>query len=302
MFGGNQMRPNLHIEDMVDAYLLMLEAPHEKIHGETFNIGFQNHSIAEIANIVKKVVEEEMPDKGEIEIVTTPSNDIRSYHVNSDKVARVLGFGPKRNIEDAVRDLTRAFRNHLLPQQLRRRLVLQRPHDEEARREMSGERKTAVVTGGAGFIGSHMVDLLVERGYRVRVIDNLVGGREANIAQHTPAIRTSFSKRPTFAAISPATRCSSGVDYVFHFAGIGDIVPSIERPLEYMAANVQGTVHMLECARHAGVEEIRLCRVVVLLWAGRHADARGPSARAAISLCAEQVSRRAGGLSLAQGL
>jgi nucleoside-diphosphate-sugar epimerase len=115
VFGGNQMRPNLHIEDMVDAYLLMLTAPHEKINGEIFNIGFQNYSITEIANMVKKVVEEEMPEKGEIKIVTTPSNDFRSYHVNSDKVKRVLGFEPKRNIEDAVRDITRAFRNHLLP-------------------------------------------------------------------------------------------------------------------------------------------------------------------------------------------
>jgi nucleoside-diphosphate-sugar epimerase len=116
VFGGNQMRPNLHVEDMVDAYLVMLEAPHEKVHGETFNIGFQNHSIAEIANVVKRVVEEGMPEKGDIKIVTTPSNDMRSYHVNSDKVKRVLGFTPKRSIEDAVRDLTRAFQNHLLPQ------------------------------------------------------------------------------------------------------------------------------------------------------------------------------------------
>jgi NAD dependent epimerase/dehydratase family len=58
------MRPNLHVEDMVDAYHVMLTAPAEKIHGETFNIGFQNHSIAEIANLVKKVAEEEMPEKG----------------------------------------------------------------------------------------------------------------------------------------------------------------------------------------------------------------------------------------------
>jgi len=115
VFGGNQMRPNLHVEDMVDAYLLMLTAPHEKIHGEIFNIGFENHSIAEIANMVKKVVEEEMPEKGDIKIVTTPTNDMRSYHVNSDKVRRVLGFAPKRSIEDAVRDLARGFRNHLLP-------------------------------------------------------------------------------------------------------------------------------------------------------------------------------------------
>jgi len=115
VFGGNQMRPNLHIDDMVDAYLTMLEAPHEKVQGETFNIGFQNYSIAEIAGMVKRVIEEEMPEKGEIKIVTTPSNDMRSYHVNSDKVARVLGFKPKRSIEDAVRDLTRAFGNYLLP-------------------------------------------------------------------------------------------------------------------------------------------------------------------------------------------
>jgi nucleoside-diphosphate-sugar epimerase len=115
VFGGNQMRPNLHVEDMVDAYLLMLEAPHEKVHGETFNIGFQNHSIANIARMVKRVVEEEFPGKGEIDILTTPTNDMRSYHVNSDKVKRVLGFEPKRSIEDAVRDLARAFRNHLLP-------------------------------------------------------------------------------------------------------------------------------------------------------------------------------------------
>ena len=114
VFGGDQMRPNLHIEDMVDAYQLMLEAPHEKIHGEVFNIGFENHSIASIAKMVQKIVGEEFPDKGEIGIVTTPSDDNRSYHVNSDKVFRVLGYRPKRTIEDAVRDLARAFRNHLL--------------------------------------------------------------------------------------------------------------------------------------------------------------------------------------------
>jgi nucleoside-diphosphate-sugar epimerase len=114
VFGGGQMRPNLHIQDMVEAYELMLTAPHEKIHGEIFNIGFENHSIADLARMVRRVVQEEMPEKGPIEIVTTPSNDNRSYHVNSDKVRRVLGFAPKRTVEDAVRDLVRAFGNHLL--------------------------------------------------------------------------------------------------------------------------------------------------------------------------------------------
>jgi nucleoside-diphosphate-sugar epimerase len=92
----------------------MLKAPHEKIHGEVFNIGFENHSIADIAKMVQKIVGEEFPEKGEIGIVTTPSDDNRSYHVNSDKVFRALGYRPKRTIEDAVRDLARAFRNHLL--------------------------------------------------------------------------------------------------------------------------------------------------------------------------------------------
>lgn len=115
VFGGAQMRPNLHVEDMVDAYEVMLAAPHEKIHREIFNIGFQNHSISDIALKAKKIVEEELPGRQPIKIETTPSNDNRSYHVNSDKIKRVLGFQPKRNIEDAVRDLARAFKNHLLP-------------------------------------------------------------------------------------------------------------------------------------------------------------------------------------------
>ena len=109
VFGGAQMRPNLHIDDMADAYLLMLDAPREKVHGETFNIGFQNHSIADIAEIVKGVVGDN------IEIVTTPTDDMRSYRVNSDKVRHVLDFMPRRTIEDAARDVARAFRNHLLP-------------------------------------------------------------------------------------------------------------------------------------------------------------------------------------------
>jgi nucleoside-diphosphate-sugar epimerase len=99
---------------MVDAYQLMLTAPHDKIHGEVFNIGFENHSIADLALIVKRVVEEETPGRHEVDIVTTPSDDNRSYHVNSDKIRRVLDFRVKRTIEDAVRDLSRAFRNHLL--------------------------------------------------------------------------------------------------------------------------------------------------------------------------------------------
>ena len=115
VFGGEQQRPNLHIQDMCDLYKLLLELPDEKIAGETFNAGYQNQSIMEIAKIVKKVVQEEFREKGDIPIVTTPSNDTRSYRITSDKIAAKLGFRPKRTIEDAVRDLCRAFKEGKLP-------------------------------------------------------------------------------------------------------------------------------------------------------------------------------------------
>ena len=115
VFGGDQLRPNIHIQDMCDLYELLLELPDEKIAGETFNAGYHNHSIMDIAQMVRKVGQEEFPEKGEIEIVTTPTNDIRSYHINSDKIAAKLGFRPKRGIEDAVRDLCRAFKAGKLP-------------------------------------------------------------------------------------------------------------------------------------------------------------------------------------------
>jgi nucleoside-diphosphate-sugar epimerase len=110
VFGGDQMRPNLHILDYCDAVEALLDAPDGKIANEIFNVGYQNMSIMQIARLVKRVVEEEFPAKGDIAIVTTPSVDNRSYHINSDKVARVLGYKPRRSIEDAVRDLCRAFR------------------------------------------------------------------------------------------------------------------------------------------------------------------------------------------------
>ena len=108
----------------------------------------------------------------------------------------------------------------------------------------------AIVTGGAGFIGSHMVDLMLERGYRVRAIDNLVGGRESNVAHLAKNADFDFDRRD-LRAIGPDDAVWKGAERVVHFAGIGDIVPSIERPMEYMSANVQGTVHALEGARAA---------------------------------------------------
>jgi nucleoside-diphosphate-sugar epimerase len=110
VFGGEQMRPNLHIVDYCEAVELLLEAPDEKVANEIFNVGYQNMSIMDIALLVKRVVEAEIPERKNIDIVTTPSDDKRSYHINSDKIRRVLGFTPRHSIEEAVRDLCRAFR------------------------------------------------------------------------------------------------------------------------------------------------------------------------------------------------
>ncbi len=113
----------------------------------------------------------------------------------------------------------------------------------------------AIVTGGAGFIGSHTVDLLISRGFRVRVIDDLSGGRLSNLARHVgnPDLEVYEQDIRT---LEPGNAVFAGARHVYHFAGIGDIVPSIERPLAYMDVNVQGTVRVLECARAAAVEKL----------------------------------------------
>jgi nucleoside-diphosphate-sugar epimerase len=110
VFGGTQKRPNIHIEDVTDLYVELLTLPDEKIAGETFNAGYENHTVSQLAAFVKKIVEEEYPSKTPIQITTTPSDDNRSYHVSSRKIAEKLGWKPRRTIEDAVRDLCRAFK------------------------------------------------------------------------------------------------------------------------------------------------------------------------------------------------
>lgn len=111
----------------------------------------------------------------------------------------------------------------------------------------------SIVTGGAGFIGSHMVDLLLAEGHEVRVVDNLVGGHQENLA-HVSNDATLSCHWEDINDLPPDSAIFDGAKYVFHFAGIGDIVPSIEQPIDYMNTNVQGTVRVLECARHSGVK------------------------------------------------
>jgi nucleoside-diphosphate-sugar epimerase len=103
VFGGGQMRPNLHIEDMTDLYLRTLEWPAEAIDGRTYNAGYQNHTVGEIAAIVQSVMGED------VGIVTTPTDDNRSYHISSERIRRELGFAPRHTIQEAVQDLKAAF-------------------------------------------------------------------------------------------------------------------------------------------------------------------------------------------------
>ncbi|EMN47130.1 NADH(P)-binding protein, PF13460 family [Leptospira interrogans str. L1207] len=112
VFGGAQLRPNIHIDDMVDAYLVLLRAPKEKVAGEIFNAGYLNFTVSEIANMVKEVIGED------VKLVTTPTDDNRSYHISSDKIFNKLGFRANRSIKLAAEDLKKAFDSGLLPNSL----------------------------------------------------------------------------------------------------------------------------------------------------------------------------------------
>lgn len=110
VFGGDQLRPNLHVKDYCNAVIALINAEDDKINNQIFNVGYQNLSIKEIAQIVKKVVQINFPEKKHIEIETTKSDDNRSYHINSEKIKNILNFEPKLTIEDAVNDLCKQFK------------------------------------------------------------------------------------------------------------------------------------------------------------------------------------------------
>ena len=116
------------------------------------------------------------------------------------------------------------------------------------------KKKIALVTGGAGFIGSHLVDLLLKKGFQVRVIDNLSGGRLENIKHHKKNKNLIF-KKLDINKISNNEKIFKNVNYVFHLAGKGDIVPSIENPASYMLTNVIGTTNVLENCRNKKIKK-----------------------------------------------
>lgn len=112
VFGGENKRPSLHIEDMTELYLKSLQWPDEAIDGKIFNVGYENYTVTEIANMTRKVIGEF------VEIVTTPTNDNRSYHISSEKIKQELGFIPTHTVENAIQDLVTAFKANKLPNSL----------------------------------------------------------------------------------------------------------------------------------------------------------------------------------------
>jgi nucleoside-diphosphate-sugar epimerase len=109
VFGGDQLRPNIHVDDMTDLYVMLLEQPDELIDGKTWNAGYHNLKVRAIAEMVR----EEVGQK--VDIVVTPTDDHRSYHVSSEKIRRDLGFVAERSVKDAIVDLKTAFLSGRVP-------------------------------------------------------------------------------------------------------------------------------------------------------------------------------------------
>ncbi len=112
VFGGKQLRPNIHIKDMANVYDKLITANKSKVSGEIFNVGYENKSVLELAKIVKDVL------GNDIKLEETPTNDNRSYHISSNKIKKVLNFDAQFTIKDAINDLFDAFEKRLLPNSL----------------------------------------------------------------------------------------------------------------------------------------------------------------------------------------
>ncbi len=106
VFGGKQLRPNIHINDMVDAYLNVLGQEEKKVNTKIYNVGYENQPVIELANLVKKNIEQK------VEIIQTETNDNRSYHISSKKIKNELGFANKYSIEDAIIGIKEAFKRN----------------------------------------------------------------------------------------------------------------------------------------------------------------------------------------------
>jgi len=110
VFGGSQYRPHLHIEDMTDLYVRLLELPGDQVAGRTWNAGYENHTVLEIASQIRSVLADRP-----VEIVREPTDDLRSYRICSDRIRRDIGFAASHSTTDAARDLLAAFRAGRIP-------------------------------------------------------------------------------------------------------------------------------------------------------------------------------------------
>ena len=108
VFGGQQLRPNIHIEDMANSYVYIIEAQNDLVSDQIFNVGYDNMKVIEIANTIKNLMTKN------IKLITVPTDDNRSYHISSEKIKKQLGFTPEFAVKDAVIDLIKAFDNKLL--------------------------------------------------------------------------------------------------------------------------------------------------------------------------------------------
>ena len=108
VFGGQQLRPNIHIDDMANSYVNIIEAKHDLVNNQVFNVGYDNMKVIDIANTIKNLMTKN------IKLITVPTDDNRSYHISSEKIKKQLGFTPEFSVKDAVIDLINAFDNNLL--------------------------------------------------------------------------------------------------------------------------------------------------------------------------------------------
>ena len=112
VFGGSQIRPNIHVQDMVDAYITVIESDAAKVNGQIYNVGLENQTVLDLAETVKQVMGDD------VQLNVSETNDPRSYRISSDKIWKELGFRPRRTIGEAVRELRAAFEQGLLPNSL----------------------------------------------------------------------------------------------------------------------------------------------------------------------------------------
>ncbi|MEM9543713.1 MAG: NAD-dependent epimerase/dehydratase family protein [Cyanobacteria bacterium P01_E01_bin.42] len=112
VFGGEQKRPNIHIEDMTDLYVKSLQWSDEAIDGKIFNAGYENYRVREIAEMIRDTAKK--VTQRDIEIAAVPTNDPRSYHISSAKIKQELGFVPSHTLEEAIADLIAAFQSNKL--------------------------------------------------------------------------------------------------------------------------------------------------------------------------------------------